>query len=406
MHIAVIPSWYPTDTTPLAGVFIREQAQAIAQLSPTTQVSVSTWGHNECGLSACSFTQSYVSLQSFLRNRRRPRCRLVKGVREYLAPTLTWPRCLPGGGLRPIVESNLANLRLAQEQLGPVDLIHAHVCYPAGYIARVLAPQLGVPYIITEHMSPFPFPSLLSCGRLLPDVAGAIHEAAAVVAVSPSLADAIASYGFERPAVIPNLVDERRFEPAPATRTGTVFFTLCGMAAQKGVDHLLRAIAQWDPPAGDAEFWIAGDGPQRATYMELAKRLEIDDRIVWLGPVSREDAPRFFRECNAFVLPSRHETFGIVFAEALACGKPVLATRCGGPECIINEVNGRLVEVGDIPGLARELRAMAKAHATYSSSAIRSDFMARFSRHAVVPQILALYEKVLANSSTSRAHRP
>jgi glycosyltransferase involved in cell wall biosynthesis len=232
-------------------------------------------------------------------------------------------------------------------------------------------------------------------GKPLPEIAQAFANAAAAIAVSPSLAKRIASFGYREPSVIPNVVDERRFslgEPSPGK---FVFFTLCGLTDQKGIDHLLEAIALWNPAADRFEFCIGGDGPMRAAYQAMAVRLGIADRVRWLGAVSREDAPRLFRECHIYVMPSRHETFGVVYAEAIASGKPIIATRCGGPEFIVNELNGRLVEIGDIKGLSATMKQMAEHWKEFDPVAIRQDFERRFSRPAVVAQLRSLYESVM-----------
>jgi glycosyltransferase involved in cell wall biosynthesis len=223
----------------------------------------------------------------------------------------------------------------------------------------------------------------------------AFDSASQSIAVSPSLARRIASFGIKEPMVIPNLVDERIFSPGAAVTDKTIFFTLCGISRQKGIDTLLEAIALWNPPANLFEFRIGGDGPMLDTYKAKALALGLGDRVRWLGPVSRDDAPRLFRECHVYVMPSMHETFGVVYAEALACGKPVIATRCGGPESIVKDFNGRLVDIGDVSGLSETMQTMAKHFDQYNSVMIRQDFEERFSRIAVVKQLKMLYSEIL-----------
>lgn len=89
------------------------------------------------------------------------------------------------------------------------------------------------------------------------------------------------------------------------------------------------------------------------------------------------------------------ETSGTVYAEAIASGKPVIATRCGGPEFIVNDGNGLLVNIGDAPMLAQAMQTLAANWAQYSPQTIRLDFEQRFSRQAVVRQLRILYDQVL-----------
>lgn len=394
MNLFLIPSWYPNSVSPISGIFTKEQAEATAELAPDIRVLVSLWGHESTAL---PIRQPRVLLSRLWQWLRQPHShwRESNGVREIVSPTLQWSDRLPFGGVRQLVTVNRRNFLVAQKRFGKIDLIHAHVSYPGGYIASLLAQEHRVPYVLTEHMGPFPFPNFLRDGVPLPEIAQAFSQAAASIAVSPSLADRIASFGFSRPVVIPNMVDERVFSPGQPNADKTVFFTLCGITEQKGIDHLLQAIALWNPPADRFEFRIGGDGPQRTAYQAKASALGLDDRVRWLGPVSRADAPVLFRDCHIYVMPSRHETFGVVYAEAIASGKPIIATRCGGPEFIVNPGNGLLVDIGDVPALAQAMQTLAANWTQYSPQAIRQDFEQRFSRHAVVGQLRALYDEVL-----------
>jgi len=92
----------------------------------------------------------------------------------------------------------------------------------------------------------------------------------------------------------------------------------------------------------------------------------------------------FYRECDAFVLPSRGETFGIVFIEALAHGKPLIATRCGGPQDIVHAENGLLVPMDSVEELAIAMERMIQTSGNYSPQILRADFLARFSASAVI----------------------
>lgn len=394
INLFLIPSWYPSASSPLSGVFTQEQAQAIAELSSDVRVMVSLWGHADGVLNA---SRPWVWPGRILWNLKQPRNRITvrHGVHEVFNSQITWSDRLPFGGARQIINVNRRNFVLAQEKFGPVDLIHAHVSYPGGYVAALLAKEFGVPYVITEHMSPFPFPSLMNGGQPIREIGDSFERAAASIAVSPSLAKRIASFGYPMPRVVPNLVDERSFALGEPQSEKMVFFTLCAISEQKGIDHLLEAIAHWNPPAAQFEFRIGGDGPQRSHYQAKSIELGLGDRVKWLGAVSRETAPNLFRQCHIYVMPSRHETFGVVYAEAIACGKPIIATRCGGPEFIVNEGNGLLVNVGDVSALSLAMQKMATNWAHYKPTAIRQDFEKRFSRHAVVSQLRSLYNEVL-----------
>ncbi len=394
MNLFLIPSWYPSQAQPIAGIFTQEQAEAIAELCKDINVIVSTWGHHNAEIPLrCPW---YLPKVLLWRLKQQHNCiSQHKGVWEVFNPVILWSHRLPFGGADRLIKVNRRNLILAAEAFGPIDLIHAHVSYPAGYVASLLAKEFGIPYLLTEHMSPFPFSSLMRRGKPLPEIAQAFDKASTSIAVSPSLARQISSFGYRKPIVIPNLVDEQRFSTGVPLSDKFIFFTLCNLSAQKGIDHLLQAIALWNPPSDKFEFRIGGVGPLLAVYQAMASRLGVSDRVRWLGRVNRDDAPCLFRECHVFVLPSRHETFGVVYAEAIATGKPIVATRCGGPEFIVSEENGLLVDVGDVVGLANSLRSVSTCYDSFSPDAIRADFLNRFSRKVVVEQLSGIYRSTV-----------
>lgn len=394
MNLFILPSWYPNNTQALSGIFTQEQAQAIAALCPDIRVIVSTWGHDDGEVTMRNPWRAFKALNWRLQQKKNQVCQ-QQGVWEVFNPTLTWSLRLPLGGVDRLVRVNRRNLQLAIDRFGKIGLIHAHVSYPAGYIASILGPEFGIPYVLTEHMSPFPLPSLMKHGRPMHGVEQAFANASESIAVSPSLAKCIATFGYRGPVVIPNVVDETLFFPGEPSKEKFVFFTLCSLSAQKGVDHLLEAIAKWDPPADRFEFRIGGDGILAAAYQAMANHLGIADRVRWLGSISREDASRQFQQCHIYVMPSRHETFGVVYAEAIASGKPIIATRCGGPESIVNSANGCLVEIGDIAGLSDTMQQLSAEWTQFDPLAIRQDFENRFSRPAVVAQLRLIYQSVM-----------
>ena len=393
MNLFIIPSWFPSTTQPLSGSFVKEQAEAISEMCPDINVIISTWGHID-GELQIRHPQNCIRALKWRMQQRRNRVERHDNLCEVFNPCLTWTDKLPVKSIGRLIGVNRANLLLASQRFGKMDLIHAHVSYPAGYVASVLGKEFGLPYVLTEHMGPFPLPYYMRDGKPFPEISDAFSHASQTVAVSPALATRIASFGYREPCVIPNAVDERRFSLGEPSSGKFVFFTLCGLSSLKGIDHLLKAIARWNPPEDRFEFRIGGDGPMRGEYEKLSRSLGVSNRVQWLGEISREEAPALFRSCHVFVLPSLHETFGVVYAEAIASGKPVIATRCGGPEFIVNDVNGRLVDVGDIDSLAGTMQWMAANWSNFDPIVIREDFEKRFSRIAVVKQLCDLYQSL------------
>ena len=397
MNVFVIPSWYPYPAEPTSGVFTKEQILALADLRPDWGVAVSLWGQGE--LTVPLRTPS--RLPGFARAAVGPRRGHLRRIRanalELTSPRVTWSPRLLGGRAGAILTANRANLATAEAQVGPISVIHAHIGYPGGWVASRLSREQGVPYVVTEHMGPFPLPSLVSRGGgLNPRLNDAYANAAARIAVSRSLAAEMERKGITSIEVVPNLVDESFFSPARQERhTPFVFVALGRLEPAKGFADLLDAAAQLK---GQFELRIGGKGPQEAALRARVAEHELTDRVVFLGELSREGVLATLRTADCFVLPSRHESFGVVLAEALACGLPLIATRSGGPSEIVTPETGLLVDVGRPDQLTRAMTAMMRNAEQFDPEALRRQFLERYSRAAVVAKLEAIYARIVPDS--------
>jgi glycosyltransferase involved in cell wall biosynthesis len=197
-------------------------------------------------------------------------------------------------------------------------------------------------------------------GLLAPLTRWIWRRADKVVALSESLGR-LASQTLPdlRYGVVPNGVDLRLFHPADAgTRAedGRIrCLAVARLVERKGLDTLIRALAQLEP--GRFQLEIVGDGPARESLRELAVSLGVAEEVRFLGSLDRAEVAQRYREADLFTLPSTAESFGNVFAEALASGLPVVATEVGGiPDLVEHGINGLLVAPGDPTGLAQAIR--------------------------------------------------
>jgi glycosyltransferase involved in cell wall biosynthesis len=406
MKVFLIPSWYPRTDSPAAGVFIKDQALAIT----------STFSELKCAVSVIDkefFVYAKHPLQSireFLRYLafKNGLTLLCGNLAEFRSRTLLYSRMCFDGDVAGIVRTHEKNLKKAIGHFGDVDVIHAQVSYPAGYAAMVLSKRYNIPYVITEQMSPFPFDAYKNDAVISRRLNAAIKNASEMACLSESARQDILGYSKREPRVIPNCVPEDFFTPGNNSRQNKpfTFFTLCLMSDQKGIPDLLNAIARVTEKNPEVRFRIGGDGPMLDSYRSLAENLKIGNVISWLGMCDREQARDEYRNCNAFILPSKHESLGVVYIEALACGKPVIATRCGGPDATVTESNGLLVEVGNVEQIAAAITFMVDNVTNYDPEKIRDDFLQRFSTTSVAHRIVAMYRDALSQRQQSANSTP
>ncbi|NOT35173.1 MAG: glycosyltransferase [Candidatus Eisenbacteria bacterium] len=416
MRLFIVPSWYPHACFPFEGAFARDQALALGTLRPEWRVGLGLWNQGEGFVSPDHLRRSpRCLLRALARLSEPPRTTpLTANVFEFEHAALATSQRWNGGNRQALLAASRRNWQRASRDWGAIDVIHAHGSYPGGWVAMQLAREHRVPYVITEHMAPFPLAVYARRdGTLLPILAEPLANASAIVAVSGALARRIEQFGFPAPEVVPNVVDERFFAPAPAppdTPRGFTFFLLGGMTARKGVSELLQALADLLPRLSElhragVRLRIGGDGPDLPRFRAEAQRLGLAERVSWLGMLAPERALEEFQRCDAFVLPSRAESFGIVYVEALACGKPVIATRCGGPDEVVDDTNGVLLPVGDAAALRDALAAFVVGARHFDPVRLRADALARFGRSAVVGRLERVYERVLASPVTRAVGR-
>ncbi len=132
-----------------------------------------------------------------------------------------------------------------------------------------------------------------------------------------------------------------------------IVLTPARLHSQKGHIYLLQAAAL----VPDALFVLAGEGPERRSLEDVAKGLGLETRVRFLG--QREDIPDLLACCDVFVLPSLYEGLPLSVLEAMAAGKPVVATRIGGTaEAVVHGVTGMLVPPENPRELAAAIRTL------------------------------------------------
>ncbi|MGU3470516.1 glycosyltransferase family 4 protein [Paenibacillus sp. D51F] len=244
------------------------------------------------------------------------------------------------------------------------DLIHAH--HPvAALVMKQVFPD--TPLVVTIHSS-YERELILNGKireggpehRFLTSIYKEIEDTAdRILTVSDSFRAYLAPY-VERPeeiGIIANGFDERRFKPISHENAVPQLITVCRLVPAKGIDILLHACAELKAKGHPFVLHIIGDGPIREELEALAQSLDLYDDIIFYGYMLHpEEFMPFF---DVFVLPSRAEAFGSVFAEAALCWLALVGTDVGGiGEQIDDGVNGLLVPPDDPAALAAALESL------------------------------------------------
>ena len=143
------------------------------------------------------------------------------------------------------------------------------------------------------------------------------------------------------------------------------------------------------------ELNIIGRGPEEANLKSLIEKCQLQDKVFLLGVKTPQEVSRLIADSDCLILTSRRETFGIVYIEAMAKGKPVIATICGGPESFVNESNGLLIPAEDVEATTKAIDYMVENVDKYDNAAIRQYCHDNFSEEAISQKIITVYKEVL-----------
>ncbi|MCK6484389.1 MAG: glycosyltransferase [Phycisphaerae bacterium] len=411
LHILLVPAWWPSIEQPTAGIFNVDYARVFVAAGAKVGVvfpdlvPIRHWRfaqgagliprlideqlHDDPpipvvrirGLHA-ALRQPAIQMHRYCRWLRRG---LARYVSQHGLPDVLHAHCaIPAGWAAVAVRAQWTRWITA----GASSRFRACGSDPgtAGSDSKAGCPAITTPIVfITEHTGPFSL-------TMTPPAAGrftlaALRTADAVVAVSQHLRQQMQAAGVDRPIeVIPNTIGtEFRFVPAPAMSNASdgrriVHVSFVGrLADEKGVWELAEAAGQLWSDVQFAFHWrFIGDGPQRAALQERLASALPSDRVRFDGPCNRRHVAQALQESHMLVLPSHGETFGLAAAEALAVGRPVVATFTPGCEAIVGPDDGILCPVGRPTELANAIRNVAAEYARWDGFAMSQRAFQRF----------------------------
>src|SRR5215475_12775675 len=386
-RILVVPSEYPDIGDPLKfyGNWAEEQTRAIADYHDIAVVyPVMTTNGNQ-GIECLD----YHGVRTLIVNYRH--------VRK------TW--------VSPYVFAAWKGLRQARVEMQP-ECIHAHGLYPAGFAAVLIGEVLRIPVVITEHWGRLG--ERISEGRMIGAVLKyTLRRATKVIAVSRFLAKEMRDLEPNcSPDVVPNIVADIFYSPNETTRrhaTNDMELLFVGSIrdSRKGLDVLLPALRTYLDLQGSRKchLSIIGEGDKRREFEELAIRLDLQNHVTFLGNRSREEVAIAMAGCDLFVMPSRYETFGVVYAEAMACGKPVIACGGGPAEEIVPSWAGELVPPGDYISLAHAIHRVTSNLEDYDRTRISEYAKKSFGSQAVVSALSNVYERAIGDLDDNSGYK-
>lgn len=350
MRVLIVTKIFPSSVEPGSSPFNRQQFRELSRLAEVELLATIPW---------------FPGVSAFRRWSPAGRLTAVPEREEIDGLSVRHPRFLFVPKLGHAIAGPLYAASLGPTALGykgRVDIVLGAWGYPDGYAAVLLSRLLGVPAVIKLHGSDVNV--LGERASLRRHLSWALSRATRVVAVSQPLAERAIELGVapDNVDVVPNGIDRALFHPRDREQArrelglpldGRLVLFLGHLTEAKGAVDLLRAFQVNADSLSGVELAMVGDGADAELCHLLARSLPVNVRFP--GAQSHDRVPLWLAACDVLALPSWSEGTPNVVLEALACGRPVVATRVGGIPALVTPERGALVPAQDVHALGAAL---------------------------------------------------
>jgi len=301
-----------------------------------------------------------------------------------------------------IKSAAIALIRFIKERGISFDLVHAHYTWPSGAIANLIKDEFDKPFIITEHTSQTLERALRREDRWY---ISTWKRCDAIIRVRKKDIPLIAETGVpaDKLFYVPNGFDAAKFREMDKglcrkklnlPESKKLILNVANFYSKvKGHEILIKALSKVQLQHEEIYCVLIGDGKLKDRIQKLIVEEKLSDRVLLMGSKPHSEIPAWINAADIFVLPSLSESFGVVQIEAMACGKPVVATMNGGSEeIIISDDYGLLCKPGDPEGLAEKI--LMALDREWDQEKIRK-YAEQFTWDNIAKQLLKIYESVL-----------
>ncbi len=277
------------------------------------------------------------------------------------------------------------------------DIIHAHCANQAGLLGYYISRKNGVKYCVTEHCPP----EMLFLNNAIWKIAlkKVYKNSVCNIAVSTYLKNALNRLmGANSFICIFNGVEITEYGKGGALyENGAVNALIVAQFYDekiKGFQYLIPAIAQYNSENSKKVFLhICGDGEYKDLYERLAKELKIDNYIKFYGSCSKEMIYELIETVDFCISSSLYESAGVFIEESMVLGKPLLVTKSGGGDSLVNKQTAIVVEAGDTQALKNGIKSMVKRYTLFDTQLIKEYANKMFSMESVCAEQSRIYEK-------------
>lgn len=421
MHILILPSEeFLPEHSPTSGIFQYQQASILAKAGNKIGIiSISQsftiyllvkyillWlvgKKGEGNYNNSIFTLSRILLYKLFYPKKYLRTETLDEISVYRINGFYYTEPTESNMAFSWVKAGLTAFKQYVKDHGNPDIIHAHNAVYAGVLAAKIKEKYGVKYIITEHSSDM-FNDRIQDPKLQQHIRAAYSHADGLNAVSEQFAEHLNNkYSGLHFDVLHNVLDPYLLSKATLKEQRPVdafqFIIIAQLKPIKNHIALIDAFEMLTAQHANAVLQIGGDGELEETlksYVENKK--SVKDKIHFLGYLNRDTVIDSLSKADCLVLTSHSETFGVVVIEAMLFGKPVVVTKCGGPENIVQDEVGEVCE-NTPSAIAEAMLRIIVNYNNYKPAGIRKYAIDNFGDKTFLNNVNKLYNKALRNAA-------
>ena len=383
-HILFISSWYPNKNDPTHGIFNKCFAQAAALNNKISVLHV-------CSSETLSGEYECVEQQE-------------NGIETlivyYKRVTSTFPITSQLKKRNKSLKAFDLGYKKLIEKVGIPDLIQLNVIMPAGIGAYHLSKKHSLPYIINEGWTGYCPEDGRYEGMLLKYFTKKIvSHAKAIMPVSAFLKQAMLAHNLKgNYFIVPNVVDTELFviQEVVLEEATTKYLHISSLDdKQKNVSGIIRAFEKACRQNPNLKLTIVGDGEDKTTLQALVRELNVEVSVQFKGHVLGKELVNEINAHHALVMFSNYETFCLVVAEALACGKPVITSNAGGLTSEINPTQGIMVDKRHEGQLRDAIIHFAQHKNKYNKEELRAFILQNYTKEKIGKALTDAYNFTL-----------
>jgi glycosyltransferase involved in cell wall biosynthesis len=375
-HILFLCSWYPNKVQKTNGNFIEKHAQAVATLNKVSVLNIQPVKGLKNIEIKCSRNENLLTIILYIPQQEG---KYFASIKKYFSYKKAYKH----------------GIEIAEKEFGAINLVHLNHVFPLGALALFQS----IPFVVSEHYSAFLNPINRLSKNKIKLASSVFNKAKFVFPVSETLKNGISklSLSHNRLNVIGNVVDTAIFNlEGKQTPEKTHFIHISnGDEDAKNLLGILHAIKQLSKLTNQFQFTFICDGDIKKQH-EKARELGLLNSFVFFeDEKSQTEIAQLLKNSTALVMFSNYETFGIVTAEALACGTPVIATEIAATQELVHPNFGILVPCDDTAKLANAMLAIIENTNPYPIEEMHQFIASNFSKEQIAKSFQSYYNQIV-----------